>query len=67
MEGCIEIARIMTFATANNRDIVRRLMGCCDSFKRLTFADALNQYRYCERNGLVRKGDGYLAVYHRLA
>lgn len=61
----IEIARIFTFATNNNRDIVRRLMDCCDSFKNLTFADAVAQYRYCERNGLVKKDDGYLVVYHR--
>ena len=60
----IEIARITTFATRNNRDIVRRLMGSCDSFKRLTFADAVAQYRYYERNGLVKHGDGYLIIYH---
>ena len=60
----IEIARIFTFATANNRDIVRRLMGCCESFKRLTFADAVAQYRYYERQGLVVKRDGYLVIYH---
>lgn len=61
----IEIARIFTFATSNNRDIVRRLMGCCESFKHLTFADALAQYRYCERNGLVDKHTDYLVVYHK--
>lgn len=60
----IEIARIFTFATANRRDIVRRLMGCCDSFKRLTFADAVAQYRYYESQGLVVKRDGYLVIYH---
>ena len=60
----IEIARITTFATANRRDIVRRLMGCCDSFKRLTFADAMAQYRYYEGAGLVVTGDGYLVIYH---
>ena len=60
----IEIARIITFATYNNRDIVRRLMNTCDSFKNLTFADAIAQYRYYERNGLVRRGDGYLVIYH---
>ena len=37
----VEIARIMTFGTANRRDIVRRLMGCSRFFKGLTFADAL--------------------------
>lgn len=60
----VEIARIFTFATANRRDIVRRLMGCCESFKRLTFADALAQYRYYEREGLVKICDGYLVIYH---
>ena len=60
----IEIARITTFATANLRDIVRRLMGTCDSFKNLTFADAIAQYRYYERCGLVINGDGYLVIYH---
>ena len=60
----IEIARIFTFATRNRADIVRRLMGCCESFKRLTFADALAQYRYYESQGLVVKRDGYLVIYH---
>ena len=60
----IEIARISTFATRNNRDIVTRLMGSCDSFKNLTFADAVAQYRYYERSGLVKRGNGYLVVYH---
>lgn len=60
----VEIARIFTFGTANRRDIVRRLMGMCDSFKRLTFADALAQYRFYEKSGLVKFGDGYLVIYH---
>ena len=60
----IEIARIFTFATANRRDIVRRLMACSDFFKRLTFADALAAYRYAETKNLVKIGDGYLVVYH---
>lgn len=60
----IEIARIMTFGTINRRDIVRRLMACCKSFKLLTFADALAQYRYYESVGLVKKSDGYLVIYH---
>lgn len=60
----IEIARITTFATANRRDIIRRLMGSCDSFKRLTFADAAAQFRFYERSGLVKYGDGFLVVYH---
>lgn len=60
----IEIARITTFGTTNRRDIVRRLMGCCKSFKGLLFADALAQFRYYERAGLVKYGDGYLVIYH---
>ena len=60
----IEIARIMTFGTINRRDIVRRLMAMCDSFKNLIFADAIAQYRYYERCGLVVHGDGYLVIYH---
>lgn len=60
----VEIARIMTFATRNRRDIVRRLMGTCESFKNLTFADAFAQYRYYEKEGLVKLGDGYLVIYH---
>lgn len=60
----IEIARIMTFGTANRRDIVRRLMACCKSFKQLTFADALAQYRYYEQAGLVTTGNGYLVIHH---
>lgn len=62
--GMVEIARIFTFGCANRRDIIRRLMACSDSFKRLTFADAFAAYRYAETNGLVRTGDGWLAVYH---
>ncbi len=60
----IEISRIFTFGTANNRDIIRRLMGCCESFKNMTFATAAEQYRYYERAGLVVRGDGWLAIYH---
>lgn len=60
----IEIARIMTFSTSNRRDIVRRLMACCKSFENMTFATAIEQYRYYERNGLVKQGNGYLAIYH---
>ena len=60
----IEIARITTFATTNRRDIVRRLMGSCESFKGLIFADAIAQFRYYERAGLVQYGDGYLVIYH---
>lgn len=60
----IEIARIMTFGTTNRRDIVRRLMAMCDSFKNIIFADAMAQYRYYENACLVRYGDGWLAIYH---
>lgn len=60
----IEIARIFTFATTNRRDIIRRLMACCESFKNMTFADAADQYRHYERQGLVKHGDGYLVIYH---
>lgn len=60
----IEIARIFTFATTNRRDIVRRLMGTCESFKGLTFADAIAQYRYYDRAGLIEHRDGYLVIYH---
>lgn len=60
----IEIARIMTFATRNRRDIIRRLMGTCEAFKNMTFATAAETFRYYERNGLVKRGDGYLAIYH---
>lgn len=60
----IEIARIMTFGTKNNRDIIKRLMGCCESFKRMTFAVAAETYRYYERSGLVKYGDDYIVIYH---
>jgi UDP-2,3-diacylglucosamine pyrophosphatase LpxH len=60
----IEIARVMTFGTINRRDIIRRLMGCCEAFKNMTFATAAETYRYYERNGLVRHGDNYLIIYH---
>ena len=60
----IEIARIMTFGTTNRRHIVRRLMAMCDSFKNLSFADAVAQYRYYENAGLVRHGEVWLAICH---
>lgn len=62
----LEIARIMTFATANNRDIIRRLMACCKAFNNMTFADAAQTFRSYERNGLVKRCDGYIVVYHDL-
>lgn len=60
----IEIARITTFATANRRDIVRRLMGTCKYYKNLTFADALAAFRYSERAGLVEYSEGFVVIYH---
>lgn len=60
----IEIARITTFATGNRRDIIRRLMGCCEAFKNMTFATAAEQFRFYENNGLVKHGEGYLVIYH---
>lgn len=60
----VEIARVMTFGTANRRELVRRLMGCCEAFKVMTFATAIETYRYYERNGLVKHGDGYIVIYH---
>lgn len=59
----IEIARIFTFGTVNNKDIVRRLMACCESFKHLTFPDAIKQYRFFERSGLIDKYDDHLVIY----
>lgn len=60
----IEIGRIFTFGTTNRRDIVRRLMGTSDFFKRLTFYNAFQAFRYAENNGLVKYGDGYMVIYH---
>jgi hypothetical protein len=60
----IEIARIFTFGLTNNRDIVRRLMGCCESFKGLKFSDAIATYRYYEAHGLVKKTNEYIVIYH---
>lgn len=64
IEGKTQIAIISTFGCQNNRDIIRRLMGCCDSFKRLTFADAAKTFRSYEASGLVKLGDGYLSILH---
>ena len=60
----VEIARMMTFGTSNNRDIVRRLMATQDSFKGLTFADAMQQFRSYEKEGLVRKTEQYIVIEH---
>jgi hypothetical protein len=60
----VEIARIMTFGIANRKELIQRLMGCCEAFKNMTFATAAEQYRYAERNGLVKNGNGYLVIYH---
>lgn len=62
--GIIEIARVSTVGTENRRDIVRRLMEECDSFKLLFFPDALAQYRSYERLGLVVKQDDHIVIYH---
>ena len=59
-----EIGRIFTFATANRRDIVRRLMGTSPFFKGMKFSDAIAAFRYAENNGLVKWSDGYVVVYH---
>ena len=59
-----EIARITTFATANHRDVIRRLMGCSEAFRNMTFATAAETFRYYDRNGLVKRGDGFLVIYH---
>lgn len=60
----VEIGRIFTFGISNNRDIVRRLMGTSDFFKGISFGEAVNAYRYAERNGLVKKTAEYIVVYH---
>ncbi len=62
--GRVQVARIVTFGAQNNREIVRRLQAQSDFFKGLTTADALSQFRYAEQNGLVERGDDWLAVYH---
>lgn len=62
--GRVQVARIVTFGAQNNREIVRRLQAQSDFFKGLTTADALAQFRYAEKNGLVERGDDWLAVYH---
>jgi len=62
--GMVQVARISTFAAENNREIIRRLQAQSDFFKGMTVADALAQFRYAEQNGLVERGDGWLAVYH---
>lgn len=63
-EGKTQIASIFTFGCQNNRDIIRRLMACCDSFKGLAFADAAKTFRHYEACGLVKRGDGYLSIFH---
>lgn len=62
--GRVQVARISTFAATNNREIIRRLQAQSDFFKGMTVGDALAQFRYAEQNGLVERGDGWLAVYH---
>ena len=60
----VEVARIMTFCTRNKRDIVKRLMATSKFYKNISFYEAMQQFRYSERKGLVVYGDGWLAVYH---
>lgn len=64
IEDKTQIATIFTFGCQNNRDIIRRLMACCDSFKRLTFSDAAQAFRSYDASGLVKRGDGYLTIFH---
>jgi hypothetical protein len=59
-----EIARIFTLGISNRRELIYRLIECCESFKNMDFATAAQQYRYCEDNGLVRNSNGYLVIYH---
>lgn len=54
-EGKTEIARIFTIGCNNNRDIIRRLMDTCESFKRMTLADAAATFRAYDRDGLVKR------------
>ena len=49
----IEIARIMTFGTINRRDIVRRLMAMCDSFKNLIFKPCIFSTDIMKMQGLL--------------
>lgn len=63
-EERMEIARMMTFGTANNRDIVRRLMATQDSFKNMSFADAMKTFKSYEKDGLVRRTAQYIVIEH---
>ena len=60
----IEIARMFTFGCTNRCDIVRRLMNTNKFYQRLTFADALAQFRSSERAGLVTWTENYIVIYH---
>ena len=60
----VEIARIMTFGTANRRDIVRRLMGCSRFFMVWTLGDAFASSLYAEYTGVVVGGEVWVALYH---
>lgn len=60
----VEVARVMTLGIADRKELIQRLIDCSDFFKNLSFWDAAEQYRYAERNGLVRVCNGYLVVYH---
>lgn len=51
------------FATTNKRDIVKRLIGTCKSFKQYRFSEALALFRACERNGFVEYDNGFVKVF----
>lgn len=59
----IEIARLFNVENCTRRDIVLRLMASCEAFKRLHFHDALESYRYFEKNGLIVSEKGYIVIY----
>lgn len=63
-DGLVEIGRIFTFGLENRRQIVQRLMGTSQFFKGKPFYEAMEDCRYAELNGLVKRGDNYLVVYH---
>lgn len=61
--GLAIIGICTTFATTNRRDIVKRLMATCKSFKGYTFANALDLFRTCERRGWVEYSNGFCKVF----
>lgn len=56
------IATIPAFATTCNRDIVRRLMAMSDAFKGMTFANAMAQFRYADRQGWVNRTPDFITI-----